>query len=105
MNIFRIAGVLIGLLFSFFALVYMLIGLGIYTSAEPVQHRVANCILACVPFSLSFWFVYRCFRTEGMKAWEILCWTVYPRALISAAVAELCGLVIAALVVALLSLR
>ena len=64
MSIFQILGVLIGLVLSFFSLVFAYFFAGWGWSDSGVHWSIAHWVLTLIPFSLPFWFsfwiVYRC---------------------------------------------
>ena len=89
MSILRIFGVVIGLILSFFAMLYMLFCIGTYTHEPGVPHRLLNCMISCLPLIFTSWIVYQALCTEEMKGWEILGFFVRPAALLRTMVAEL----------------
>ena len=96
MNLFfRITGVIIGLILSFFSLLYLFIVVGLGSGPDSsIGGRVLAYILVSLPFLFSFWMVYRCLCISEMAHWKILALEVRPKALLRAVMAELGMLVV-----------
>jgi hypothetical protein len=96
MNLFfRITGVIIGLVLSFFTLFYLFIVVGLGSGLDSsIGGLVLAYILVSLPFLFSFWIVYRCLCIGEMAHWEILTREVRPKALLRAVMAEVCMLMV-----------
>ena len=94
--IFRTAAVVIGLIFSFYSLLYLFVAVGLGSGPDSsVLGRALACILVSLPFLFSFWIVYRGFCASEMARREIFTREVRPKALLRAVMAELCMLLVA----------
>lgn len=94
MIILRILGAIIGLAASFIILVLAYNFLGWGWSDGGGHWNLLQWGLGAVPwvilFSFSFWLVYRCFKAKQMSQVKFLEWSVCPRALVRASIAEIC---------------
>ena len=76
-----------GSILSFMSLLYVVISMSLgHVSAGA---WVIGLLIACVPFLVSFWIVYRCYCTDDMEYIEILGLNVRPEALKRAFLTEL----------------
>ena len=85
MSTTRIVGVGVGLILSFFALLYLLFSVAIYTHEPGVAHPKANSTLASLPFLITFCIVFLCFYSAEVSI---------GRALLRSIVAEVCVLLL-----------
>jgi hypothetical protein len=90
MSIPRILGVGAGLVFGFFALLFLLFSMGIYLNEPGVPHRKLNCVIASVPFLITVGIVFSCFSSDELGMGKALLYTF---------LAELCLAVLTALFV------
>ncbi|MDB6025220.1 MAG: hypothetical protein JWM68_1443 [Verrucomicrobiales bacterium] len=110
MNIFRILGVIAGLIVGFLYLIlaYIFIGWGwsdtLPAGWSPLQW-VLTILFASIPFLFTFWIVYRCFCRDEMEQVDVLSWTLRPQALQRAFLSELVTLVGGALIIFLVLQR
>ena len=91
MSIPRLLGVGVGLMLSFFALLYLLFSMGLYLNEPGVSNRALKVAFACLPLLVAVVLVYACFATGEISAVRALCYTV---------VAELLGFLVGFLLLA-----
>lgn len=107
MNIFRMIGVIIGLVAGFLYLLFAYVMLGWGASDSPAGHwSLSQWLFALIPWSVpflfTFWIVYRSFCTEEMEYWEIASCEVRPKAFLRALSAETVALMVGSLVIFLM---
>jgi len=76
MSASRFLGVVVGVILSFFALLYLLFSMGLYLHEPGVRHRALGVVFAALPLLATSSLVYACFATGGISAVRGICYTV-----------------------------
>lgn len=75
MSLARLLGVSVGLILGFFALLFLLVSMGIYLNEPGVPARKLNCAIAAVPFLVTVGIVFASFSSDERSCGRALLYT------------------------------